>query len=316
MSRRALVIAALSVALIFTSCGDDDDASADISADETTTTAPDDGGAPEDSAATTTTVAAETTTSVAETTTTVAPEPLRILVTNDDGYTGPGLDAMVQALIQLPDVEVTVVAPSGNQSGTGSQTTPGELTSSEVTTPSGYPAIAVDGFPGDTVIWALANLSERPHVVFSGINSGQNIGAFAGLSGTVGAGRIAAENGLPAAAFSQGIIPPDQFDFASGVEVVLSFLEEHRDELLAASDAGTTPNLLFNVNIPSCSVGEVQGVVDVPLAIVIGDRDAVTVDCASTLTEFVDDVDAFVNGYAAVAEIDVPETFDAITAGG
>ncbi len=162
------------------------------------------------------------------------------------------------------------------------------------------------GFPGDTVNWALANLPERPQVIFSGINSGQNIGAFAGLSGTVGAGRIAAENGIPAVAFSQGIIPPDQFDFASGVEVVLSFLEEHRDELVAASDAGTTPNLLFNVNIPSCTTGEVQGTVDVPLAIVIGDRDAITVDCASTLTEFIDDVDAFVNGYAAVPRSTCP----------
>ena len=45
--------------------------------------------------------------------------PHEILVTNDDGVTAPGINALVTALRGIPDVHVTVVAPAKNQSGTG-----------------------------------------------------------------------------------------------------------------------------------------------------------------------------------------------------
>jgi 5'-nucleotidase len=48
-------------------------------------------------------------------TTTSAPAPLQILVTNDDGIGADGIDVIVQALLQLENVEVTVVAPLENQ---------------------------------------------------------------------------------------------------------------------------------------------------------------------------------------------------------
>ena len=38
-------------------------------------------------------------------------QPLSVLVTNDDGYDAPGLDAVVTELRALPGVTVTVVAP-------------------------------------------------------------------------------------------------------------------------------------------------------------------------------------------------------------
>ncbi len=52
-----------------------------------------------------------------------AQEALRILVTNDDGVHAPGIDALVVALQRLPHVELTVVAPADDQSGTGDTTT-------------------------------------------------------------------------------------------------------------------------------------------------------------------------------------------------
>ena len=51
--------------------------------------------------------------------------PLQILVSNDDGYNVAGIDAAVQALVAVPGVQVTVVAPATNQSGAGDKTTPG-----------------------------------------------------------------------------------------------------------------------------------------------------------------------------------------------
>ena len=82
-------------------------------------------------------------------------KPLRVLVSNDDGVRAPGIDALVKALRKLPKVTVTVVAPAANQSGTGGKTTPGALTATRTTTKSGYPAIAVKGFPADSVNYAL-----------------------------------------------------------------------------------------------------------------------------------------------------------------
>ena len=53
-------------------------------------------------------------------------------------------------------------------SGTGSQSTSGTLTATKRTTASGYPATAVDGFPSDTIRYALETLHLQPDVVISG----------------------------------------------------------------------------------------------------------------------------------------------------
>src|SRR3954464_9874399 len=120
-------------------------------------------------------------------TATTAVQPLKVLVTNDDGYAAVGIDAVVEGLRALPDTEVTVVAPLANQSGTGGKTTDGPLTVTDVKTASGYPAKAVDGFPADTIIWAIDQhgIDFTPDLVVSGINFGQNIGPAVDISGTV-----------------------------------------------------------------------------------------------------------------------------------
>ena len=103
-----------------------------------------------------------------------------MLVTNDDGVKAPGIDVLVEALRKLPNVRVTVVAPAENQSGDGRPATPdpASLTTSKTTTASGYPAVAVNGFPADTVLWALGGgVKQRPDLVVSGINSAENVGA-------------------------------------------------------------------------------------------------------------------------------------------
>ena len=56
------------------------------------------------------------------------PTTITVLVTNDDGVSAPGIDALVQALRTSKNTKVVVVAPATNQSGTGGKTTPGTLT--------------------------------------------------------------------------------------------------------------------------------------------------------------------------------------------
>ena len=53
------------------------------------------------------------------------PTTITVLVTNDDGVSAPGIDALVQALRTSKNTKVVVVAPATNQSGSGGKTTPG-----------------------------------------------------------------------------------------------------------------------------------------------------------------------------------------------
>lgn len=233
-------------------------------------------------------------------TTTVAPEVLRILVTNDDGYFAEGIDALVEGLLTLADVEVTVVAPLANQSGTGGNTSPGELVASDVALASGHPATAVDGFPADSIVWALerGGLAEMPHVVVSGINEGQNIALeIAGLSGTVGAARAAALRGVPSLAVSHG--GGEAIDYSPGVELALAWITEHRDELLGRTIDGPLESFT-SINVPTCSDGtSLRGSIEVEIeSLAVGDYG--TQDCASTVPEssITGDVSGFNNGFA------------------
>jgi 5'-nucleotidase len=229
------------------------------------------------------------------------PAPLRVLVTNDDGVDGEGMDLLVQALLEEPKVKVTVVAPTGNRSGSSDTTTPGPLTATEATTPSGYDATAVDGFPADSVIYALDELGFKPHVVISGINFGQNLGPAVDLSGTVGAAKTAVRRGIPALAVSQGLA--DQADYPAAVDEAIKWLKANRKALAKAKGKGATE--LANLNVPTCLVGEVRGLEDdLPVAaegeFVLG---ADRVDCDSRLTDPADDVEAFNNGFATLSEV-------------
>jgi 5'-nucleotidase len=289
--RRSLSALVLALALVASSCGDDGGSAADPAVDDSTTTT--------EGATSTTTEAptTSTTTTAAPTTTTAAPEPLLVLVSNDDGVDAPGIDAVVEMLIDRDDVEVVVVAPDGNRSGSSDTTTEdGEVTAVEATTASGYPAVAVSGFPADAVIHALEVMGIEPDLVISGINEGANIGPFSELSGTVGAARTGARAGYPALAASQGLA--ETVDFPTGAAAVSDWLDDN----IAALREGPAA-FVESLNIPSCAEGEVRGVLEVPTATDFAGRDALASDCLSEVTDAADDVDAFNVGYASLAEL-------------
>jgi 5'-nucleotidase len=235
--------------------------------------------------------------------TTAAARPLRILVSNDDGVGAPGIDALVEALRKEPDVQVIVVAPAQNQSGTGGNTTPGTVAVSDATAASGYPAKSVAGFPADAVDWALnGGIAEKPDLVITGNNAGQNLGPVVDLSGTVGAARAGARAGIPAIAVSQGIGNP--IDFASGVGFVIDWLRANRSSLGTGST--TPPPGVLNFNAPSCPPGTpVRGLKQVPAATDASAGDGGTVNCASTVTDVKTDVEAYNNGFASQSVIPI-----------
>ncbi len=221
-------------------------------------------------------------------------EPLTILVTNDDGVDAEGLATLVDGLAALDGVELVVVAPAEQQSGTGGSTTEGTLTTSPATVGE-QEATAVDGFPADTIRVAFDDLGVEPDLVVSGINEGQNLGPAADLSGTVGAARAAVERGVPALAVSQGT--GATFDYDAAVPLVVEWIEDSRGALVA----GDEPVEVTNINVPSCAAGEVRGLVGVEpdlggdLGDSLGEQ-----DCESTVPEddLTTDVEAFLAGFA------------------
>jgi len=234
--------------------------------------------------------------------------PLRILITNDDGVTSDGIDALVEALRGVKGVKLTVIAPAENQSGKGSTTTGGTLTVTPTTTKSGVKAVAVSGTPADSVIYALeqGGLKQKPNLVMSGINQGQNLGPFIDSSGTIGAAKTAVARDIPAVAFSQGYAGTYAPDFPSGAKAALRWLKQYRKTL--SPKKGTAPAVILeSVNIPTCSTGEIRGTLSPPIAVPPNDG-VIDQNCTSTLASPATDIEAFNNGYITVTKVPIPTT--------
>jgi 5'-nucleotidase len=219
---------------------------------------------------------------------------LQILVTNDDGYNAPGIATISTALAALPNVHVTVVAPATNESGAGGKTTSGVLEITQGQTANGLPAYAVAGTPADTIRAALDQLHLHPQLVVSGSNLGQNLGPAVDLSGTIGAARAAVSDGIPAVAVSSGIGSPVRF--SASVQFVTQWVNEHRSALLA----GKSRVEVVSFNVPSCSRGNVRGLVQASLDLRAADlgRSLGPSDCTSNAPAGHDDVSAFLVGFA------------------
>lgn len=236
----------------------------------------------------------------ASSTTEAATEPLDILVTNDDSYAAAGIDAVVQALVDT-GATVTVVAPLEQQSGQGGTFTEGAVETQEEATTSGYPALAVDGFPADTVRVAIDELEQTPDLVVSGINEGQNTGGAVDFSGTIGAARAAVARGIPALALSAST-GPFESGYELGAELAVEWVTEHAAALLA----GDAPVEVTSINVPSCPSGEPKELVEVPVSaeIVLDEP-----DCTATVEDPVDDVAALAAGYPTLTVVpDEPAT--------
>ncbi len=132
-------------------------------------------------------------------------EKYQILLTNDDGIQSPGLWAAAEALSALG--YVTVAAPRDQSSGMG-RSLPGSsdgIIQPETLVVHGqsWTVYAVGGSPAQAVLHAILEIMpQKPDLVVSGINYGENIGTGITVSGTVGAAMEAAALGYRALAVS------------------------------------------------------------------------------------------------------------------
>ena len=172
---------------------------------------------------------------------------MRVLLTNDDGITAKGLNTMRRALLELPDVELEVIAPNSNRSATGRAVTLRDpIWVEEVEFGDGTTGFATDGTPVDCVRFASLGLIEAPpELIVSGINHGANLGDDITYSGTVAAALEGIMLGIPALAVS--LVRGGEF------APLAAFVARLVDELdVVPMPQGT----LLNVNGPG---GEVRG---------------------------------------------------------
>jgi len=259
------------------------------------------------------------------------------MVTNDDGVGAPGIAALVDKLVTNSSLEVTVFAPASNSSGSGdtiSTDRPVSVRSSM--TAGGYPATAVHTTAADAALFGiLQGLAEKPDLVVSGVNDGQNIGEVVygpGLinSGTVGAALWAARFGIPAIAVSQGMQSPSFADAAAyTADVVERFRTDAGFRRLMQSGNATGRAVVLNVNFPTCTAGATRGVRVVPLGRSVNPvgytlqsddgtqrtymlatmtTSLFASDCTSTLASPGTDVEAMSNGFASVTPLGTDAT--------
>ncbi|MDH5300090.1 MAG: 5'/3'-nucleotidase SurE [Gammaproteobacteria bacterium] len=172
---------------------------------------------------------------------------MKILVSNDDGYTAPGILALAQAMRSLGNV--SVVAPDRNKSGASSSLTL-DLPIRAQRMSDGV--IRVEGTPSDCVHLALTGLlSEEPDLVVSGINNGANLGDDVIYSGTVAAAIEGRFLGLPAVAVS--LVGHDGQHLATAAAVAVRVVKH-------LANAPIPANTILNVNVPDIPLHELKGI--------------------------------------------------------
>jgi 5'-nucleotidase len=162
---------------------------------------------------------------------------------------------MRRALLEVPGVELAVIAPDGNRSAMArSITTRRPLWVEEVRFNDGTVGYATDGTPVDCVRLAWLGLVDgfKAELIVSGINHGSNLGDDITYSGTVAAALEAIVLGLPGIAVSQQSTGME-LDFSSGAGFDFSNAASFAARLVGEiEDVPLPQGTLLNINVPGC----------------------------------------------------------------
>ena len=188
--------------------------------------------------------------------------PLKILLTNDDGFDASGLKVM-QAALAAAGHQVTVVAPATNQSSTSMSMTSGVVKFEK----KSEGVWAVYGTPADAAVIGVVHIlrDSPPDLVVSGTNAGQNLALSTNSSGTVSAAIAASRYGIPAIATSAGTGPNADSAYATAATLatrIIGALSANR-----TADGRLLPDrYVITMNVPAIPPGELKGVRWAPLS--------------------------------------------------
>jgi 5'-nucleotidase len=188
---------------------------------------------------------------------------MRILITNDDGVSAPGIAVLARSVARwierCPEGETReaiVVAPHENYSGMSSAV--GDVFGHPsvhfkryvIEGAESLPTYSVEAPPAlCAILGTIGYFNFRPNMILSGINAGANVGRSVLHSGTIGAILTGAQLGLSGLAVSVQWGENVHFDTAGDVAV------EVLQELFNAPS-----RTLLNLNVPNLPVSELKGV--------------------------------------------------------
>ena len=164
---------------------------------------------------------------------------MKFIITNDDGYGEPGLEALVEAAGKFGNV--VVAAPKEPHSFISHRVTVKKPLRVEQPLKDRF---IVHGSPADCARVALKNLAPDADWLLAGINPGANLGNDVYQSGTVAAAREAAILGVRAVAISQYVAPGRTVDWAAARHHAARVLAELFEKDLARGE-------FWNMNLPS-----------------------------------------------------------------
>ena len=175
-----------------------------------------------------------------------------ILVTNDDGITSAGIQALVDVAKNYG--EVCVIAPDKPQSGMGHAiTVHSGINISPFHFEGTKSAFSCTGTPADCVKVAIYHLLKvKPDLCLSGINHGSNASLNVIYSGTMSAALEGSLEGISSAgiSFCNNHIDADLRASAKATKVVIEMMLNNKAD----------KNLCLNVNIPDVPLKNVKGI--------------------------------------------------------
>ncbi len=170
---------------------------------------------------------------------------MRILVSNDDGVTAPGILALAKELSSI--AEIDVIAPDRNRSGASnslSLSRPLRVQKLD----NGY--YSVEGTPTDCVHLGLTGFFDLvADMVVSGINDGANLGDDILYSGTVAAAMEGRFLGFPAIAVS--MVGSNIQHYATAAVITKQLVRKLSTHRLPSQT-------ILNVNIPDLPLDKIK----------------------------------------------------------
>ena len=182
---------------------------------------------------------------------------MNFMLVNDDGIEAAGIKALAEALAEVGDVYVC--APAFQQSGKShSITLMGTVKVEEAYFPGAVKAYKTSGTPADCTRIGLQLFEDsgaKIDIVFSGVNTGSNLGDDTLYSGTVGAAMEAALMGHHGVAVSVSGHGASHFEGACKLAVdVIPFIKK---------DLPT--DIILNINTPDVEMSQLKGIKYPPL---------------------------------------------------
>lgn len=180
-------------------------------------------------------------------------EKTTVLLTNDDGYFSEGIKCLYETLVE--HYSVIIVAPDSEKSGVGhSFTYKQPLFYNKINNGYAKDMYSVSGTPADCVKFAVSYLlPNKPDIVISGLNNGENSGISSYYSGTVAAAREGAFWKIKSFAFS---LCEEAIEFSGRfIKMIPTIIDE-----LIVFKAFFLSNYFLNVNFPPCSPDLIKGI--------------------------------------------------------